>query len=56
LSKVINNDWDVKAALIEKNEYRRLEDLENLVNEQLNTYAADSNKKYDFGKPDERFC
>jgi thiol-disulfide isomerase/thioredoxin len=52
LGKVVNNTWDVNRALAERNEYRRLEELEFLVREQLNSYLGDPNKTYDFGKPD----
>jgi hypothetical protein len=52
LRMIVNNTWDVNKALTERNEYRRLWDLENSVRDQLNGYMGDSNKKYDLGKPD----
>ena len=52
LRMVVNNMWDVNKALVEQNEYRRLEKLEASVREQLNGYVGDPSKQYDLGKPD----
>lgn len=52
LRMIVNKTWDVKKALAERNEYRRLEDLEASLREQLNSYVGDPSKQHDLGKPD----
>jgi thiol-disulfide isomerase/thioredoxin len=52
LRMIVNNTWDVNKALVERNEYRRLEKLEDSLREQLNGYVGDPSKQYDLGKPD----
>lgn len=52
LRMIVNNTWDVNKALVERNEYRRLEELEDSVREQLNVYVGDPSKRYDLGEPD----
>ncbi len=52
LRMIVNNTWDVNKAFAERNEYRRLEKLEDSVRDQLNSYVGDPGKQYDPGKPD----
>lgn len=52
LPKIVDNTWDVNGALAERNEYRRLEELENSVRDKLNSYVGDPNNRHDLGEPD----
>lgn len=52
LPKIVNQTWDVKEALAERNEYRRLVELEDSFRDQLNGYVGDPNKRHDLGEPD----
>ncbi|HEY4874315.1 MAG TPA: TlpA disulfide reductase family protein [Puia sp.] len=52
LSRIVNNDWNINEALAKKNSNRYLEELDDSLNYELNTYEGDYKIPGDFGKPD----
>lgn len=51
LRKIVNNDWDIKAALAERKESKRLAALDDSLGSELNMYIGGA-AKGDLGKPD----
>lgn len=52
LCKIVNNTWDVQEALVNRNENKRLEDLDDSLRWKLMRYDRDSFKPGSFDKPD----
>lgn len=52
LPKIINNDWDVQAALTQRDLQRRLEFEDKDENFELWKFRADPDKPHDLGHPD----
>jgi thiol-disulfide isomerase/thioredoxin len=51
LPKVINNTWDIKIALAERKELKRLDALDDSLRFELNMYAGDAYNQDYIGKP-----
>ncbi|HVT84588.1 MAG TPA: TlpA disulfide reductase family protein [Chitinophagaceae bacterium] len=52
LRKVVDNTWNIKEALAKRNMNRRLGELDDSLNYELNEYEGDPYKPGDLGKPD----
>jgi thiol-disulfide isomerase/thioredoxin len=52
LSKIVNNTWDIKKALAERNEKRRLAALDDSLNFEFRGYLGEGYKTGDRRKPD----
>lgn len=52
LLKIVNNDWDIKEALIDRNLEKYLKALDDSINYELINYAGNAYKKDYIGKPD----
>lgn len=52
LAKILNGTWNINEVVGKRNFDNYLEELDNLANEKLNTYAGDWYKHDYFGKPD----
>ena len=52
LTQILNGTWDIKAALTQKNENKRLAALDDSLNYELARYRDDPFKVGDRGKPD----
>lgn len=52
LSKIINNEWNIKEVLAKRNLNRRLEELDDSLNYELKRYIDNPFKPGDLGKPD----
>ena len=51
-SKIVNNTWDLNAALTKWNLDKHIAELNDSLNYELMKYAGDANKPGDIGKPD----
>lgn len=51
LAQIVDDKWDVKDALLKRDEFKRLADMDDSYRDQLNSYVGNANK-FDLGKPD----